>query len=94
MMGLNTRNMYSCLQKCNKLNKSHIFGQLLNLIHVARTHVYKIPNVVSHVQPYPHCRFGPEQEHVYHRTDSAITAVVKLTQRFRVRVSGVFISVC
>ena len=29
-MGVNTRNMYSCLQKCNKLHKSHIVGQLLN----------------------------------------------------------------
>ena len=42
MMGVNTRNMQSCLQKCNKLNKSHIFGQL-NSIHDARSHVYKIP---------------------------------------------------
>ena len=41
MMGVNTRNMYSCLQKCNKLNKSHLVGQLLNSIHDARTHVYK-----------------------------------------------------
>ena len=40
MMGVNTRNMYSCLQKCNKLNKSHLVGQLLNSIHDARTHVY------------------------------------------------------
>jgi hypothetical protein len=32
-MGVNTRNMYSCLQKCNKLNKSHLVGQLLNSIH-------------------------------------------------------------
>jgi len=30
MMGVNTGNMYSCLQKCNKLNKSHLVGQLLN----------------------------------------------------------------
>ena len=30
----------SCLQKCNKLNKSHLVGQLLNSIHDARTHVY------------------------------------------------------
>ena len=30
-MGVNTRNMYSCLQKYNKLNKSHLVGQLLNL---------------------------------------------------------------
>ena len=42
MMGVNTRNMYSCLQKCNKLNKSHLVVQLLNSIHDARTHVYKI----------------------------------------------------
>ena len=42
MMGVNTRNMQSCLQKCNKLNKSHLVGQLLNLIHDARTDVYKI----------------------------------------------------
>ena len=27
-------------QKCNKLNKSHLVGQLLNSIHDARTHVY------------------------------------------------------
>ena len=31
-MGVNTRNMQSCLQKCNKLNKSHLVGQLLNSI--------------------------------------------------------------
>jgi len=42
MMGVNTRNMYSCLQKYNKLNKSHLVKQLLNSIHDARTHVYKI----------------------------------------------------
>ena len=42
MMGVNTRNMQSCLQKCNKLNKSHPVGQVLNSIHDARTHVYKI----------------------------------------------------
>ena len=40
MMGVNTRNMYSCLQKFNKLNKSHLVGQLLNSIHDARTHVF------------------------------------------------------
>jgi len=32
MMGVSTRNMYSCLQKCNKLNKSHLVGKLLNSI--------------------------------------------------------------
>jgi len=37
MMGVNTRNMYSCLQKCNKLNKLHLVGQLLNSIHDAQT---------------------------------------------------------
>ena len=31
-MGFNTRNMQSCLQKCNKLNKSHLIGQLSNYI--------------------------------------------------------------
>ena len=41
MMGDNTRNMYSCLQKYNKLNKSHLVGQLLNSIQDARTHVHK-----------------------------------------------------
>ena len=40
-MGVNTPNMYSCLQKYNKLNKSHLVGQLLNSIHDARTNVYK-----------------------------------------------------
>ena len=30
MMGVNTRNMLSCLQKYNKLNKSHLVWQLLN----------------------------------------------------------------
>ena len=40
-MGVNTRNMWSRLQKCNKLNKLHLVGQLLNSIHDARTHVYK-----------------------------------------------------
>ena len=42
MMGVNTRNMQSCVQKYNKLNKSHLVGQLLNSIHGAQTHVYKI----------------------------------------------------
>jgi len=41
MMGVNTRNMLSCLQKYNKLYKPHLVGQLLNLIHDARTHEYK-----------------------------------------------------
>ena len=45
MMGVNIRNMKSCLQKynkeSNKLNKSHLVGQLLNSIHDARAHVYK-----------------------------------------------------
>jgi len=27
MMGASTRNMYSCLHKYNKLNKSHLVGQ-------------------------------------------------------------------
>ena len=40
MMGVNTRNMYSCLQICNKLNRSHLFGQLFSLIHDTRTHEY------------------------------------------------------
>ena len=31
MMGANTRNMLSCLQKYNKLNKSHLVGQLINI---------------------------------------------------------------
>jgi len=39
MMGVNTTNMYFCLQKCNKLKKSLLVGQLLNLIHDARTSV-------------------------------------------------------
>ena len=39
-MVVNTRNVYGCLQKCNKLNTSHLVGQLLNSIHDARTHVY------------------------------------------------------
>ena len=42
MMGVNNRNMWSCLQNRNKLNKSHLVGQLLNSNHNARTHVYKI----------------------------------------------------
>jgi len=45
MMGVNTRNMYSCLQKCNKLNKSHLVGKLLNSIHDAWTHVYKMHRI-------------------------------------------------
>jgi hypothetical protein len=49
MMGVNTRNMYNCLQKCNKLNKSHLAGKLLNSIHDARTHVYKISNLSLHL---------------------------------------------
>ena len=40
--------MYSCLQEYNKLNKSHLVGQLLNSIHDARTHVYKICNKYLH----------------------------------------------
>ena len=31
-MGVNTRNIYSCLQKYNTLNKSHLVAQLLNSI--------------------------------------------------------------
>ena len=38
-MGVNTRNMYSCLQKYNKLNKSHLVGQLLKFV----TTVFKYP---------------------------------------------------
>ena len=34
MMGVNTRNMQSCLQKCNKLNKSHRVGHLLKTIFI------------------------------------------------------------
>ena len=34
-MGVNNRNMYSCLQKYNKLNKSHLVGQLLNSIRIS-----------------------------------------------------------
>ena len=48
MMGGNTRNMQSCVQKYNKLNKSHLVGQLLNSIHNARTHVYKTHMQVTH----------------------------------------------
>jgi len=40
-MGVNTRNMQSCLQKRNKLNKMHLVVKLLNLIHDAWTHVHK-----------------------------------------------------
>ena len=42
MMGVNTRNVRSCVQKCNKLNKSHLVGHLLNLIRDVRSDVYKI----------------------------------------------------
>jgi len=49
MMGVNTRNMKSCLQKCNKLNKSHLVGKLLSLIHDARSHVYKKFTMILHV---------------------------------------------
>jgi len=31
-MGVNTRNMQSCIRKCNNLNKSHLVGQLLNFV--------------------------------------------------------------
>ena len=41
MMGVNNRNMQSCLHKCNQLNKSHLVGHLLNSIHNAQTNVYK-----------------------------------------------------
>ena len=47
MMGVNTRNMWSCLQKCNKLNTSHLVGKLLNSIQDARTHVHKIYSLLS-----------------------------------------------
>jgi len=33
MMGVNNRNMQRRLQKCNKLNKLHLVGQLLISIH-------------------------------------------------------------
>ena len=42
--------MYSRLQKCNKLNKSHLAGQLLNSIHDARTHVYKYIYIYIHTR--------------------------------------------
>jgi len=32
MKSVNTRNMSNCLKKCNKLNKSHLVGKLLNSI--------------------------------------------------------------
>ena len=34
MMGVKTRNMQSCLQKHNKLNKLHLVGQLLNSLNI------------------------------------------------------------
>ena len=46
MMGVNNRNMWRCLQKCNKLNKSHLVGKLLNSVsiifsrHTTRSCVY------------------------------------------------------
>ena len=54
-MGVNTRNMYSCLQKYNKLNKSHLVGQLLNSNHDERTHVYikKTVNLVYKTIQHP-----------------------------------------
>ena len=33
---------HTSVKKCNKLNKSHLVGKLLNSIHDARTQVYKI----------------------------------------------------
>jgi len=50
MMGVNTQNMLSCVQKCNKLNKLHLVEQLLNSIHDAWPHVYKVPiTVLLHI---------------------------------------------
>jgi len=40
-MCVNTRNMYRCLQKCNKLNKSHLVGKLLNSVKFSHKHVSK-----------------------------------------------------
>jgi len=57
MMGVNTRNMYSCLQKSNKLNKSHLVGQLLNSIHDARTHAYKIQSFRLKLKQEVNCMY-------------------------------------
>ena len=51
MMVVNTRNMESYLQKCNKLSKSHLVGELLNSIHDTRAHVYKMNSVITEVSP-------------------------------------------
>ena len=48
LRGMRNR-MQSCLQKCNKLNKSRLVRQLLNSIHDARTHVYKIQLIFSFI---------------------------------------------
>ena len=52
MMGVNTRNMQSCLQKCNKLNKSHLVGLLLNSIALNKCSVMYFGNILWIVR-YP-----------------------------------------
>jgi len=40
MMGVNTRNMYSCLQKCNKLNTVELGLLPSALVELELIHVY------------------------------------------------------
>ena len=49
MMGVNTRNMKNCLQKCNKLSKSHLVGQLLNHKHSVTADLNEAPEKKIHV---------------------------------------------
>jgi len=48
-MGVYTRNMQSCLQKYNKLNKSHLVGQLLNSFEYSQIyHFLQLSKILSY----------------------------------------------
>jgi len=51
-MGINTRNMQSCLQKCNKLNKSHLVGQLLNVLNIIQIFWDLRPCILVNIHPW------------------------------------------
>ena len=55
MMGFNSRNMYSCLQKCNKLNKSRHVRELLNSIIVGFINIISCVLTKLYFSKVNHC---------------------------------------
>ena len=88
MMGVNTRNMQSCLHKYNKLNKSYLVGQLLNSIHDARTHVYMCVYIYIYIYIYAGCT----QKHVYMCVNIYIQGVHKRMVRFQKLTRNLFLT--